>query len=145
MLELTGDDLTIFSTFEKISQVMPSDYLTNDDLMIFLVPLNLLGKAIGKQGTNIEKLRSTFRKRIVVVPDSQDLELFIRGFFSNIQIHDIEIRNVMGEQEVMLTVEEKDRGLAIGRNGERVKTAKIFLKKKFNANVHIKTKRTTIS
>ena len=71
-------------------------------------------------------------------------EGFVRNFFGNIAIHDIEIRDVMGEKNIMLTIDEKDRGIAIGRDGERIKAAKSFLKKKFNATVHIRTRRSVI-
>ena len=50
----------------------------------------------------------------------------------------------MGEIALMMTVDEKDRGIAIGRDGERIKAAKSLLKKKFNATVHVKTKKTPI-
>jgi transcription antitermination factor NusA-like protein len=43
-----------------------------------------------------------------------------------------------------MTIDEKDRGVAIGKSGERVKAAKEFLKKKFNATMQIKTKRADI-
>lgn len=142
MVELTGDDLSIFSNFEKITHVMPSDYLTTDGSLIFLVSPDSLGKAIGKHASNIEKLSQTFRKRVIIIADSNDPETFVRNFFGNISILNIEIREVMGEQAVMLTIEEKDRGIAIGRDGERIKAAKAFLKKKFNATVHLRTRRT---
>lgn len=144
MIELTGDDLTIFSNFEKITHVMPSDYLSTENLIIFLVDAGSLGKAIGKKGSNIEKLKHIFRKKVIVVADSSDPEGFLRNFFSNITIHNIEIRDVMSEKAIILTVEEKDRGIAIGRDGERIKAAKLFLTKKFNATVHLRTRRSSL-
>ncbi len=143
-MELTGDDLSMFSNFEKITHVMPSDYLTTESSIIFLVGQESLGKAIGKQASNIKKLAAVFRKRVIIVADSNDPEGFVRNFFGNIAIHDIEIRDVMGEKNIMMTIEEKDRGIAIGRDGERIKAAKSFLKKKFNATVHIRTRRSVI-
>ena len=142
MVELTEDDLNMFSNFEKITHVMPSDYLMTDSSILFLVSPEVLGKAIGKNASNIKKLGEVFRKRVIVIADSPDLEIFIRNFFGNIRIHDMEIRDIMGEKAVMLTIEEKDRGIAIGRDGERIKAAKTLLKKKFNATVHVRTKRT---
>ncbi|MFH1785796.1 MAG: NusA-like transcription termination signal-binding factor [Candidatus Micrarchaeota archaeon] len=144
MVELTEDDLNIFSNFEKITHVMPSDYLTTESSVLFLVGPEVLGKAIGKNASNIKRLSEVFRKRVIVIADNPDLELFIRSFFGNIKIYDIEIRDVMGERAVMLTIEEKDRGIAIGRDGERIKAAKALLKKKFNATVHVRTRRTAI-
>ena len=141
MLELTGDDLNIFSSFEKITKIMPSDYLVTENFMIFLVPPAQLGRAIGNKGANIEKLTQTFRKKVVVIADNPDPEGFVRSFFGNIEVEDIDVRNVMGEINMIVTVSEKDRGIAIGRNGERVKAAKTLLKKKFNATIALKTRR----
>jgi len=144
MVELTGDDLTFFSKFESVTGVMPTDFVASGNVLTFLVDSNRLGKAIGKKGANIEKLGKIFRKKVVITGDSEDLEAFVRGFFSNIGIQDIEIRDIMGEKAVMMIIDEKDRGIAIGRGGERIKAAKNFLKKKFNATVHLRTRRTAI-
>lgn len=142
MVELTGDDLSMFSNFERITHVMPSDYLSSESSIIFLVSQESLGKAIGKHASNIEKLKQVFRKRVIVVADSNDMEVFVRNFFGNVAVVDIEIRDVMGENAIMLTIDEKDRGIAIGRDGERIKAAKTLLKKKFNATIHLRTRRT---
>jgi len=132
----------MFSSFEKITHVMPSDYLSTETSIIFLVSRDSLGKAIGKQATNIDKLKLVFRKRVVVVADSDDPEAFLRNFFGNIEIFHIEIRDIMGEKAMLVTIDEKNRGIAIGRDGERIKAAKVFMKKKFNATVQLRTRRT---
>jgi len=144
MVELTGVDLSMLSNFEGVTHVMPSDYLNSETSIIFLVSAESLGKAIGKKAVNIEKLKTIFRKRVIIVADSDDPEIFLRNFFGNIHIFNTEIRDVMGEKYIILMIEEKDRGIAIGRDGERIKAAKVFLKKKFNATVQLKTRRTVI-
>ena len=144
MVEFNSDDLAIFSNFERITRVMPTDYLSTETSVIFLVPPPMLGKSIGPKGVNIEKLKALFRKRVIVIADSDSLEVFVRNFFGNITIQDIEIRDVMGESNVIMTVEEKDRGIAIGRDGDRIKAAKSLLKKKFKATIHVRTRRNEI-
>ncbi len=143
-MELNEDDLKVFSSFEKITHVMPSDYIATPSSLVFLVSKESLGQAIGKKAANIEKLRKIFRKRVVVVADSEEAEGFLRNFFGNVTISDIESRNVMGETAIIMTVADKDRGIAIGRDGERIKAAKSLLKKKFNATVHLRTKKAEI-
>lgn len=143
-MELTGDDLSMFSNFERITHVMPSDYLNTESTIIFLVGQESLGKAIGKSAQNIQKLGVVFRKRVIIIADSEDMELFIRNFFGNIKILDMDIKDIMGEKNVTLFIDEKDRGIAIGRNGERIKAAKSFLQKKFKATVSVKTRRAAI-
>ncbi|MFH1260381.1 MAG: NusA-like transcription termination signal-binding factor [Candidatus Micrarchaeota archaeon] len=142
MVELTEDDLKMFSDFERITHVLPSDYISTESSVIFLVEMPLLGKAIGKQASNIEKLRKVFRKRVIIVGDNSDPEIFLRSFFGNITVHSVEFRDIMDEKAMILTVEEKDRGIAIGRSGERIKAAKALLKKKFDATLHLRTRRT---
>ncbi len=144
MVELTGEDLTFFSKFESVTGVMPSDYVAQENVLTFLVEPNRLGKAIGKKGANIEKLGKIFRKKVVISADSKDLEEFVKGFFSNVSIQNVEVRKVMNESAVILIIDEKDRGIAIGRGGDRIKTAKSFLKTKFNATIHLKTRRSAI-
>jgi N utilization substance protein A len=144
MVELTEDDLNMFSNFEKITRVMPKDYLATESSLIFLVEPEALGKAIGKKASNIEKLKRVFRKRVIVLPDSDEPETFLRSFYGNISILNIETRNIMGENAILLLIDEKDRGIAIGKNGDRVKAAKTLLKKKFNATLQLKTRRSMI-
>lgn len=144
VVELTGDDLRFFSAFEKVTRTMPVDYLATASTLIFLVDMARLGKSIGKKGSNIKKLSHLFKKRVVIIGNSDDPEIFLRSYFSNITVQHVEIRDVMGDKAIILTVDEKDRGVAIGKDGDRIKAAKELLKKKFNATLHLKTKRTIL-
>ncbi len=138
MVEFTNDDLMMMGEFERLTRVMPSDFINTPTMIVFLVEVQNLGKCIGKGGSTINKLKEVFKKKVVVVANANDLEMFIRSYFSNVKIVSADIRNIMGEQNVLLVVEEKDRGIAIGRDGERVKALKEILKRKFNATVQIK-------
>ncbi len=140
-LELTEKGLGFFSLFEKITRVIPADYNESDELLVFVVSQFQLGKAIGKKGINIEKLRRAFNKKVVVVADSDDPENFVRNFLNNVRIVNIEPRQVMDENALIVIVNEADRGIAIGRNGDRIKALKNLLKRKFNATIHLKTRR----
>lgn len=144
MVELNSDDLKIFSAFEKLTGVMPNDYLSSETGIYFLVPQPELGKAIGKKGANMEKLRNAMHNKVVIVGDSDELESFVRSFFNNIDIIHVEIREAMGDKAVFLTINEEQRGIAIGKAGERIKAAKAFLKKKFNATISLHTQRAVI-
>lgn len=140
-LELTEKGLGFFSLFEKITRVIPADYNESDELLVFVVSQFQLGKAIGKKGINIEKLRRAFNKKVVVVADSDDPENFVRNFLNNVRIINVESRQVMDENALIVIVNEADRGIAIGRNGDRIKALKNLLKRKFNATIHLKTRR----
>lgn len=140
-IELTEKGLGLFSLFEKATRVMPSDYVESENFIVFIVDPLQLGRAIGKKGANISKLGKTFRKKVVVVADSEDPEIFLKNFLKNVSILGVESRDVMGETAMIVILDEKDRGIAIGRNGERIKALKSLMKRKFNATVHLKTRR----
>lgn len=144
MIEFDNDDLKYLSEFEKLTGVIATDYTITNYSLIYIVSKQDLGKAIGKKGANIERLNRFFKKRVVVIADSSDLEEFVRNFFSNVEILSVEIREAMGDKAVFLTVGEKDRGIAIGKEGERVKAAKEFLKNKFNSTISIHAPRAVI-
>ncbi len=120
---------------------MPADFVESEGSLVFVVDAPKLGRAIGKKGANIGKLKERFKKRILIVANSNEPENFIRNFFNNIEILSIEVRDVMEEKAFMVLLNETDRGIAIGRDGERIKALKELLKKKFNATVHLRTRR----
>lgn len=143
-LELTGDELQFFSYFSKIAGVEAVDFEKTEFGLVFLVQKQDLGRAIGKQGSTIEKLRRAFKQNVFVFADSSELEEFVHNLFNNITITNLEIREAMGEKAVFMMVDEKDRGLAIGKEGMRIKIAKKLLKRKFNSTISVKTRRNAI-
>ncbi|VVB98217.1 KH domain protein [uncultured archaeon] len=143
-MEFTGDELQLFSYFSKLSGVEAVDFEKTEWGYVFLVQKQDLGRAIGKQGTTLQRVRNALKQNVFVFADSADLEEFVRNLFNNIKILNIEIREAMGEKAVFLMVPEQDRGLAIGKEGMRIKIAKQLLKKKFNSTISIKTRRNAI-
>ncbi len=140
-MELNERSLSFFSLFESLTGVMPKDFSEVGDMLVFVVEPDKMGKAIGKNGVNINKLKARFKKKVFVVSDADEPEDFIKNFFSNISVLGIEERTVMGERSFLVYVDEQARGLAVGRDGERIKALKDFLKRKFNATAHIRTRR----
>ncbi len=144
LLELTGDELQLFSIFSKISGAEATDFEKTDYGLVFLVQKQDLGRAIGKQGSTLQRLRNAMKQNVFVYADSPELEEFVRGLFNNITILNIEIREAMGEKAVFLHVPEKDRGFAIGKEGMRIKIAKQLLRRKFNSTISVKVRRSAI-
>jgi len=140
-VEITGEDLKLINLFESVTGVIPSDMEIVGEGIVFLVDDTNLGKAIGKKGANIQKLRMKLNKNVLVSKDDTEPEAFLRGFFNNIEILSFEIREAPGQKVAFITVPDSQRGIAIGRGGIRVKAAKAFLKKKFGTDLMLKTRR----
>ena len=77
----------------------------------------------------VAELGKRLNKNIVVVLDSSDPETFIRNLFKNVNLLNINIDPA--QKQVHVNVAERDRSLAIGRGGYRIKVGKKLLKDKF--------------
>lgn len=141
-MEITQDDLGIINLFASLCGVIPSDMVKIEGGYVFLVDAMSLGKAIGKEGSNIRKLRARLGPNVIIVKDSGNMEDFLRGFLNNVQVLDVEERRAPGQVALFVTVPDVQRGIAIGKAGSRIKGLKAMVKKKFGADLFLRTRRT---
>lgn len=141
IMMLTNTELNYLSLFEKTTGVLPKDCICLGDTVAFVVSKPELGKAIGKGGECVLKLKEYTKRPVFVIADGVTLEEFLHNIFHNINILNIELRESPGERVVFLTISENDRGIAIGRNGERVKIARALVGRKFSCGLILKTRR----
>lgn len=141
-MEISQDDLGIINLFASICGVIPTDMVKEGKNYIFLVDPMFLGKAIGKEGVNIKRLRARLGGNVMIAKDADKEEDFLRGYFNNVQILDIERREAPGQIALFITVPDVHRGIAIGKEGMRIKGLKAIMKRKFKADIFLKTRRT---
>ena len=114
--------------------------MIDNKIVVFIVRKGELGKAIGKKGCNINRVRTAFKnKRILVFEDADTIEGFIKNLFPNINLLDISVKENNNESFAVITVQPKDRGSAIGRDGEKIKTNRKILQRKFNCDLKLET------
>lgn len=141
-MEISQDDLGIINLFASICGVIPTDMVKDGKNYVFLVDPMFLGKAIGKEGVNIKKLRARLGGNVMIAKDASTEEDFLRGYLNNVQILDIERREAPGQIALFITVPDVQRGIAIGKEGIRIKALKAVMKRKFGADIFLKTRRT---
>ena len=123
MVELSKDDMKCISSFEQITGAMVKDCLITDTAVAFIVAAGDLGRAIGKKGANITRVRQMFARQVLVFEDSDSMEQFIRNLFGAIPVRNINVHEKMESKTAFVQVDEQDRGTAIGRNGDRINKA----------------------
>ncbi len=140
MIELSKDDIKCITTFESLTGACVSDCLITDKAVAFIVKHGDLGKAIGKKGSNITKVRQEFARQVLVFEGSDDMEQFIRNLFGQIPVKNINVHEKMESKTAFVHVDEKDRGNAIGRNGDRIKLGRALLQRRFNCDLRLASK-----
>ncbi|MFH1307162.1 MAG: NusA-like transcription termination signal-binding factor [Candidatus Micrarchaeota archaeon] len=137
MVELTNDDLKALSIFEKLTGASATDIYIGEKSVVFLVPKGDMGKAIGPKGAHITRVRQAFSRQVLVFEDKPEMEDFLKSVFAPIAITNINIHEKNNSKTVYVTVDEKDRGAAIGRGGERIKLHRELLMRKFKCNLRL--------
>ncbi|MBD3352150.1 MAG: NusA-like transcription termination signal-binding factor [Candidatus Lokiarchaeota archaeon] len=96
----------------------------------YMVNRKDLGKAIGKNGINVKKLREKLGKKIEVIAYSKELNKFIRYLLYPAKIERVEEQQRTDDKKVLIiTVRPKDKGIAIGKNGRNIKKANVFIQR----------------
>lgn len=109
--------------FEKVTNVAVKDCIFDENSIYFLVDKDSAGRAIGRNGENIKKLRQELKKHIKVFEYDSDSEKFVKNLIP--QHNSLEIKN----KKVYISVVQEDKGKIIGRNGENIKKIRELLKR----------------
>jgi len=96
-----------------------------------------LGKAIGKKGANIQRVRTSFRKPVYVYENSEELHQFIKNLLAPVHVKNINIHEKSDSKAAYASIAEKDRGAAIGKGGEKIKLCRAILERKFGCDLRL--------
>jgi len=140
MVELSNDELKCMEAFESATGATALDCMITEDAVSFLVKGGELGRAIGKKGANITRVRNMFARQVLVFEDSDNLEQFVRNLFGTVPVKNINVHEKMDSKTAYVTVDEQDRGSAIGRGGNRIKTGRALLLRRFNCDLRLVSK-----
>ena len=125
-VKLCTDSIRTIAMFEKITKVHAKDCLVNEDGVYFVVDSDKMGRAIGKNGSNMKSLRSVLGNRHVkIFACHEDLESTLKDMIPNIK------RMEISDGSVMLSVAKKDKVAVIGKNGRNINAIREILKRRF--------------
>lgn len=117
--------------FESVTGAGVKDCLvdTEANKVIVVVKKGDMGLAIGKGGSNINKLRKLMNRDIEVVEHSPDLKEFIENLLRPACVKSVELLQTNDKVCAYVEVLTKHKGIAIGKNGERIKRVKLLVKR----------------
>src|SRR3989304_2711103 len=94
------------------------------DKLIIVVKEGEIGKAIGKKGENISKLKRLMNKDIHVVEYSDQPDKFVANVFRNYNVKGVEIEQRGDIVHGAVTVDWWKKGRAIGKEGRNLRVSR---------------------
>jgi len=134
-IRLTNQELEYMRLFESLTGAMVRDCIIDDkfDRVIFVIKEGEAGIAIGKGGKNIALLEKITGKKYEVVEFSDDPAQLIKNALKPANIREIRItRKLDGNMIAVVSVDGKDKGIAIGKNGRNAEKVRFLAKRYFN-------------
>lgn len=136
-IKLTAEELRYISLFQDFTGATVRDCIVdeNSDTLIFIVNKGQAGLAIGRRGTNIKQLRKLIGKNIEVVEWAENFEDFVKNIFMPARVLGVKLVNTpSGKRTVFVTVDPRDKAIAIGKGGRNVNKARLILKRYYDIN-----------
>ncbi|MFH1788307.1 MAG: NusA-like transcription termination signal-binding factor [Candidatus Altiarchaeota archaeon] len=128
-IRLGSDEIKFMTLFESLTGATVLDCVVEDNALGFLVKKGDMGRAIGKKGSNIEKVRNTVGKSVIVVESDENKREFIKKMFEPVKIHTMQFKENGGGNNVVIEVNKQDRRKVIGSEGSRIKVAMQFARR----------------
>jgi len=121
------DVMKYISLFESLTGAKVKDCIANE-IIVFIIHENEMGKAIGKQGANIRRVENTLKKKIKLAEFNNDISQFIQNLIYPIRAKEIK------EEDGIVTIygnDTKSRGLLIGRDRRNINSITDIVKRYF--------------
>jgi N utilization substance protein A len=134
-IKITADEMRYIALFESISGASVKDCIVDEEQgrAIFIVNMGQVGVAIGKGGRNIHTLERMTGKKHEIIEYSEDPAMFIRNALKPAACKEVRVsERTDGKKIAVVTVNPKDKGVAIGKNGKNAERLRFLAKRYFN-------------
>ena len=133
-IKLTSVEMRYIALFQSITGATVKDCIVDDELnrIIFVVKEGSIGMAIGKRGKNIHTLEKMTGKKHEVIEHSENPAQFIKNALKPAKVDEVRITERMdGKTIAVISVNPKDKGVAIGKNGRNAERIRFLAKRYF--------------
>jgi len=136
-IKFTNKEMKHIALFESITGATVRDCIIDDDFnrVLFIIKEGDVGIAIGKRGKNISLLEKMTGKKHEVIEFSEDPAQFLRNALKPARPREIRItERPDGKTIAVVSVEPRDKGIAIGKNGKNAEKIRFLAKRYFQIN-----------
>jgi len=134
-IKITCDEMRYIALFESISGASVKDCIVDEveARAIFIVNPGQVGVAIGKGGRNIHTLEKMTGKKHEIIEYSEDPVQFIKNALKPAQVREVRItEKTDGKKMAVVTINPKDKGIAIGKNGKNAERLRFLARRYFD-------------
>lgn len=133
-LKLDQGDLALSSLMERITHARVKDCFKDTEVIYFVVAPGEMGKAVGKNGSNIRKVQEELGKRIKVIEFKDNAVDFLRSI-----IYPLMVESVTEEAGLLLIKDsnKKTKSLLIGRESRNLLLINRAVKRFYNVEVKV--------
>ena len=133
-IRLTADEMRYIALFESMTGATAKDCLIDNDLnkIIFVTKEKEAGLAVGRNGSKVKMLRKMTGRNIEIIEYADNIQEFIKNAFIPARVKEIRVAERLDHRKIaVVKVDERDKGLAIGRGGERADRVRQLAKRYF--------------
>jgi N utilization substance protein A len=133
-IKLTSEEMRYIALFESVTGATAIDCVIDDkrDRIIMIVKPGDTGLAIGKHGARIKMFRNMVKREVEIVESADDAVGLIKNSFSPARVKEVRVTERLDSKKVaVVTVDSRDRGVAIGREGRTAERTRLLAKRYF--------------
>jgi N utilization substance protein A len=133
-IKITSTEMRYIALFESITNASAKDCIVDEEQgrVIYVVSEGQIGVAIGRGGRNIHTLERMTGKKHELIEYSEDPAQFIKNALKPAMVKEVRIsERTDGKTMAVVTVNPKDKGVAIGKNGKNAERLRFLAKRYF--------------
>ena len=129
---LDQEALGLSTLFEQITRARVVDCFQDREVLCFVVARGEMGKALGKNASNLHRAQQEFGKRVKIIEHNENVVEYIKNV-----IYPLAVEEIIPEDQVVTLKDsnKKTKSLLIGRDGKNLQLIKRAVKRFFNVDV----------
>ena len=116
------------SVFKKATGIDAKDCFLAGDTLVFITNPGLAGKAIGKQGTNVKKLKFDLNKEIKILEHNADPKELTKNFLFPLKPDSVEFGEKAGQRTIEIKFNSgRERRVLLNNDKAKLKDLKLII------------------
>jgi len=131
-VKITENEMKYIQLLQNMTGATIVDCILDGDTIIFTVKKGEVGLAVGRGGEKIKRFRAMTNRQVEIFEYLEDPDKFLRNALKPAKVKDIRLVDRMdGHKIAMVNVDPRDKGIAIGKNGENIKKIRCLAQRYF--------------